>query len=373
MDATRLTSTHRYFLLPDRFSNGDESGYTSNTDSVITTGATPAFRPSEAETADIPSWQRIGNKWCGGTLAGLTTKLGYLKRLGVTAVWIGPIFKQIATDEHSYHGYGVQNFLEVDPRFGTKDEYKTLVRTAHDMGLYIIQDIICNHAGDVFRYEGEAEPNWTWDAASNGARTYPVQGFYDADHSATNILPRGPVNPSKYPEAAIWPMEFQDIDTIFKRQGKINDWERNPEYLDGDFFTLKELDIGSHDPSSFVPTPALRALVECFKYWIAFADLDAFRLDTVKHMGWGPTRYFCNAIHEFAVSIGKDNFYIIGEITGGNQSKFETVTQTGLNAALGITDLQQMLWQLPKGEENPLVYPTIRPILIRANHGSAIF
>jgi hypothetical protein len=70
-------------------------------------------------------------------------------------------------------------------------------------------------------------------------------------------------------------------------------------------------------------------------------------------MGFGPTRYFCNAIHEYAVSIGKENFYIIGEITGNNESKFDTVTETGLNAALGITDLQQMLWQLPKGMEEP--------------------
>lgn len=72
-------------------------------------------------------------------------------------------------------------------------------------------------------------------------------------------------------------------------------------------------------------------------------------------MGFGPTRYFCNAIHEYAVSIGKDNFYIIGEITGNNESKFDTVTEAGLNAALGITDLQQMLWQLPKGMEEPQV------------------
>ena len=352
---SRLTNSTSYFLLPDRFSDSSENEYTSNDGSTTTSGTTPRFQASDAGTADLPSWQENGNRWCGGTIAGLTSKLGYLKRLGITAVWIGPVFKQIATDEHSYHGYGVQNFLEIDPRFGTKEEYKVLTKTAHDMGMYIIQDIICNHTGDVFRYEGDAEPNWTWDATQNQAKTYPAKGFYDADHVAEHLLPFNLVDPSKYPEAAIWPSEFQDGNTIFKRQGKINNWEHDPEYLDGDFFTLKELDIGEHDPDRFVPTPALKALVECFKYWIAFADLDAFRLDTVKHMGWGPTRWFCNAIHEFAVAIGKENFYIIGEITGGNQSKYETVTQTGLNAALGITDLQAMLWQLPKGQENPLV------------------
>jgi glycosidase len=349
-----------YFLLPDRFSNGKENNYKSNTNEEVTTGTTPVFQASDTNSAVAPAadprdWQSHGNVWNGGTLAGLTSKLGYLSRLGVTTIWIGPIFKQIATDENSYHGYGVQDFLRVDPRFGTEEEYRQLVKTAHQMGLYIIQDIICNHAGDVFRYEGDAEPSWTWNSNTNRAKTYPVKGFYDADHTAENLLPFGPVDPSKYPDAAIWPQEFQNGNVVFRRHGKINNWERDPEYLDGDFFTLKEFDIGENSFEKFVPTPALKALVECFKYWIAFADLDAFRLDTVKHMGWGPTRYFCNAIHEYAVSIGKENFMIVGEITGGNESKFDTVTETGLNAALGITDLQEMLWKVPKGEMNPLV------------------
>ena len=308
-----------------------------------------------APAADHEDWQSNGNIGNGGTLVGLTSKLGYLKRLGVTTIWVGPIFKQIATYQHSYHGYGTQNFLSVDPRFGTKEEYRTLVKTAHDMGLYIIQDIICNHAGDVFRYDGNPDPNWTWDAGSNSARVYPVKGFYNVDHAAEDTLPFAPVDPSKYPDAAVWPVEFQDGNAIFTRLGKINDWERDPEYLEGDFFTLKELDIGEHDPDKFVPTPALKALVACYKYWIAYADLDAFRLDTVKHMGYGPTRHFCNQIHEYATSIGKENFMIVGEITGNSETKFNTVMETGLNAALGVTDLQEMLWKVPKGEKDPLV------------------
>ncbi|KIW06535.1 hypothetical protein, variant [Verruconis gallopava] len=276
--------------------------------------------------------------------------------MGITAIWIGPVFKQVKTDLNSYHGYGVQDFLDVDPRFGPREEYKSLVQKAHDMGLYVIQDIICNHSGDVFCYEGDPNPSWKWDDSLQRAVVYPVKGFYDADHRPDTTLPFRKVDASRFPDAAIWPAEFQDGEAIFTREGKINNWDRDPEYLDGDFYNLKDFRLGASSPDQFVATPALKTLVECYKYWIAFADLDAFRLDTVKHMGWGPTRYFCNAIHEYAMSIGKNNFMIVGEITGGNESKYDTVTQTGLNAALGITDLQQALWNLPKGNWSPQAY-----------------
>ncbi|MFO8240991.1 MAG: alpha-amylase family glycosyl hydrolase [Dissulfuribacterales bacterium] len=57
-------------------------------------------------------------KFAGGTLKGLESKIGYLKRLGVTAIWVSPIFKQVAFEE-TCRGYGIQNFLDVDPHFGS--------------------------------------------------------------------------------------------------------------------------------------------------------------------------------------------------------------------------------------------------------------
>ncbi len=94
----------------------------------------------------------------------------------------------------------------------------------------------------------------------------------------------------------------------------------------------------------------------CGIYWIAYADLDGFRVDTVKHMDKGATRYFTSAIHEFAQSIGKENFYLIGEITGGRQRAFTTLEETGLNAALGIDDIPDKLEYLVKGLRNPADY-----------------
>jgi len=68
---------------------------------------------------------------------------------------------------------------------------------------------------------------------------------------------------------------------------------------------------------------ALRHLCEAYKYWIAYADIDGFRIDTVKHMDMGATRYFVSVIREFAQSIGKENFFLLGEITGGRSGSAE--------------------------------------------------
>jgi glycosidase len=74
---------------------------------------------------------------------------------------------------------------------------------------------------------------------------------------------------------------------------------------------------------------ALLDLCEVCKYWTAFADIDGYRIDTVKHMDLGATRIFGSAIHEFAQSIGKDNFLLIAEITGGRIRAFDTLEVTG--------------------------------------------
>jgi glycosidase len=87
------------------------------------------------------TWLDAGARFCGGSLKGIRSKLGYLKRLGATAVWVGPLFKQVAALQ-TYHGYGVQNFLDVDPRFGTREELKEMVAEAHSLGMYVIMDII---------------------------------------------------------------------------------------------------------------------------------------------------------------------------------------------------------------------------------------
>jgi len=74
--------------------------------------------------------------------------------LGVTVLWVSPILKQPVFSKN-YHGYGIQNFLEIDPHFGNKEDLKELVDKAHSRGIYIMLDVIINHAGDVFEYLNE--------------------------------------------------------------------------------------------------------------------------------------------------------------------------------------------------------------------------
>src|SRR5262245_10588475 len=134
-----------YFLLLDRFSDGNEQGgYGDAADRPVQGGSTPLYRPEDSGRVDYDVWFRAGDGWQGGTLKGLKSRLGYLRRLGVTALWVSPIFRQVAF-EPSYHGYGIQNFLDVDPHFGTREEFREFVRSAHEQGIYVILDIIAHH------------------------------------------------------------------------------------------------------------------------------------------------------------------------------------------------------------------------------------
>ncbi|MCY7350864.1 MAG: alpha-amylase [Cytophagaceae bacterium] len=343
-----------YFLLLDRFSDGQEQGYIDNDGNPVPGGTTLAFQSTDAgnavqNEADAQLWREAGTRFVGGTLRGLISKMGYLKRLGVTAIWISPVFKQVAAQE-SYHGYGIQQFLDVEPRFGTRDELVETVKTAHDHGIYVILDIILNHTGDVFAYR-DGQPVY------DRGRTYPVAGYRNRLGQPT--LPFAPVDlavsPGEWPDGAVWPEELQAPET-FTQRGKIQNWDTAPEFCEGDFESLKDVNHGSGPLDDYRPSAALNALCEVFKYWIALTDVDGFRIDTVKHMDLGATRFFSAVIKEFTASLGKENFYLIGEITGGRQRAFETLELTGLDAALGIDDIPDKLEYLVKGFRNPNEY-----------------
>lgn len=344
-----------YFLLLDRFSDDQEHGYKGNDRKHVAGGHTPPYNPAidngnaVANQADAAAWRQAGGGWCGGNLHGLTSKIGYLKRLGVTALWLSPIFKQVAF-QPTYHGYGIQDFLSVDPHFGNISDLRKMVQTAHANGIYVILDIILNHSGNVFTYAVEnGEPPWR-------GGTYPVAGFNDKQGKPSLPFVGHGQNPvSMDRDDAIWPEEFQDP-ANFTQKGRIRSWDYDPEFREGDFFDLKDINHGCGTDSNYKPSPALLNLCEVYKYWIAVADIDGYRIDTVKHMDIGATRFFVSAIKEFAQTIGKENFFLVGEITGGRERAFDTLEETGLDAALGIDDVQLKLEGLVKGETPPEEY-----------------
>ena len=90
-------------------------------------------------------------------MAGIRSKLDYLAGLGVTTLWIGPIFRQ-RVEEDTYHGYSIQDFLDIDPRFGTRRDLVELVEEAHSdkYHMRVVLDIIFNHSGCNWLYDSSA-------------------------------------------------------------------------------------------------------------------------------------------------------------------------------------------------------------------------
>lgn len=325
-----------YFLLIDRFSDGKEKELYNNDKDYEN-----ALRDEKTKK----TWLEYGDKWNGGNLKGLESKLGYLKKMGVTAIWISPVFKQVPFEE-SYHGYGIQNFLEVDPHMGTKKDLKELVKSAHQQGIYVILDVIINHTGNVFRYEETDTPY-------NG-NEYNVKAFHDKEGEPT--IPIDNIEIEKvWPDGGVWPQELMNLNT-FTRKGYIVNWDAYPEYTHGDFYSLKNINSGSGGLNNFQPSDAFKIITECYKYWLAYADVDGFRLDTVKHLEPGAVRYFVTEIHEFANSIGKSNFYVFGEIMGGYEFAIDNLKQTGIDAALGINKIPETLENVAKGYLDPIEF-----------------
>jgi glycosidase len=362
-----------YFLMLDRFSNGNEKGgYADASGRTVESGATPLYRHENEGRVDYDTWFRAGGGWQGGTIKGLTNKLGYLRRLGVTALWVSPPFRQVAF-EPSYHGYGVQNFLDVDPHFGTREDFRDFVRAAHEQGMYVILDVIAHHTGNVFTYDADRYP--TQDASGRyfndprwDGRPYAVAGFNDREGRPT--LPFGIPDEmpavdaarleASWPDGAVWPREFQRGD-LFLRKGRISNWGHYPEYAEGDMADgLKTLDVRVRWAGQYRrPSPAMAWLSLAYCFWIAYADLDGFRIDAAKHMDADALRSFCDWIREFAQSIGKERFLLVGEVPGGQDTAWEVVEQTGLDAALGIDDVPGRLERMITGEADPMDYFSI--------------
>jgi glycosidase len=163
-----------YFFLPDRFSDGNESTRT----------LFDRTRPEIFRSPNKREWMDGGKIFQGGTLKGIKSKLDYLKGLGITTLWVGPIWKQRA-DLQTYHGYGIQNFLGVDPRFGTLQDLRDLVDAAHDRQMYVLLDIIYNHTGDNWFYNDGGSPRS--DLPYRFQPPYPVHGWHSGTGASINI------------------------------------------------------------------------------------------------------------------------------------------------------------------------------------------
>ena len=156
----RLPEEESLFRPADRFENGDSSSDRGGlTGDRLRTGFDPAAK----------------GFYHGGDLKGLTRRLDYIEGLGVTAIWLGPIYKNKPVqgppgrESAGYHGYWITDFTEVDPHFGTREDLKRFVDAAHARGIKVYLDIITNHSADVIKYR-ECPAN---DCAYRGLADFP--------------------------------------------------------------------------------------------------------------------------------------------------------------------------------------------------------
>jgi glycosidase len=254
-----------YFLLVDRFHDDNKR---SPTETQIRHSG--FGQPNELR------------KFCGGTIKGITTHLDYIHNLGCTAVWLSPVFEN---NLQSYHGYAIQNYLDVDKRFGTKDDLEELVDKAHTLDMRVFLDIVLHHSGDNWYYPND-HPYYYFEGME-----FPLGGWRMADR---------PI-----------PIELRDP-KLYNRKGQIRNYERYPETCHGDFMALKSF-------KSDGSTEALRVqnmLIKIHCYWMREVDIDGFRIDGVKHLGELALSRFCSHIREYAYTLGKRNFFLFGELVG---------------------------------------------------------
>lgn len=227
-----------YFLVADRFDDGDPG----NNDQ----GA-GEFDPSSPD------------KYNGGDLQGVIRRLDYIRNLGASAVWITPPVANQWWDPSrrstGYHGYWAENFLAVDRHLGELADYRQLSRQLHARGMYLVQDIVLNHTGNFFAYQGD------WNPAD------PAHNF------SLVAAPNQPKAPSQ------WPFNMNDARDAGQRQAAIYHW--TPDVAD---YTNRrqELDFqmsGLDDLNTENPV-VRRALRRSYAHWIRAAGVDAFRLDT---------------------------------------------------------------------------------------------
>lgn len=218
-----------YFLIVDRFNDGDRSN---------NEGPNP-------ELYD-PTRQKWGRYW-GGDLQGIIDKIDYLKGMGVTALWVSPLFEQVEDlqfESAAMHGYWTKDFKRINSRFLAKDEpnsllqctaFNRLITELHNRGMKLILDIVCNHSSpDVNGQKGKLYDDGTL-----------IADFYhDNNH---------------------W----------YYHNPEITDWENEYQLLYYEMAGLATFNESNIEYRNYIKS--------AIKLWLD-RGVDALRVDTVKHM-----------------------------------------------------------------------------------------
>ncbi|RZJ71582.1 MAG: alpha-amlyase [Flavobacterium sp.] len=277
-----------YFLLVDRFNNGNKSNDV-NFERNQPTGKLRGFE--------------------GGDIKGITQKIeeGYFDKLGINAIWLTPIVEQIhgGVDEgqgltYGFHGYWTKDWTKIDPNFGTSKDLAELVEVAHSHGIRILLDAVINHTGPVT----DKDPVWP----SDWVRTGPQCDYKSFDSTTACTLVANlpdvltesdqdvelpPALVAKWKSEGRYEQEMKELDDFFKKTG----YPRAPR-----FYIIKWL------------TDYVREF-----------GIDGYRADTVKHTDekvWGEFKSQCNiAFAEWKQKnpekvLDDNDFFTVGEVYG---------------------------------------------------------
>lgn len=238
----------------------------------------------------------------GGDLQGIAQHLDYIDELGITALWINPVLEN-NQDYESYHGYAVTNSYKIDPRFGTNEQYKALVQQCHDRNIKVIWDVVYNHWGSRHHlFENLPDSNWVhW-----------FNPFTRTSYRAEVLMD---------PYAS----------------------ESDKKQMTDAWFDKHMPDLNQQDPH------LAKYLIQNSIWWIEYAALDAFRIDTYAY----PDQQFMKNLNE-AIRAQYPNFVLFGEtwVQGSPiQSWFteNTLVKKDYSSSLqGVTDFQ-LFYAIQKG------------------------
>jgi len=267
-----------YFLMTDRFENGDPA----NDDQ----------HAGEFDPAD-------GAKYNGGDLRGVERRLDYIRGLGATAIWMTPpvanLWWNTVANYGGYHGYWAENFMAVDAHLGNLADYQRLSKAIHGAGMYLVQDIVLNHTGSYFDYDGP------WRAED------PLANFKLVPDSLGHAAP------------SQWPFSLNDVRNPEHRAAGIYHW--TPAITDyNDQVQVDSYQMAGLDDLASENPLVRQALRKSYGYWLREAGVDAFRIDTAFYVPNAAFEDFLYSddkeypgIFKVAQATGRKDFHVFGE------------------------------------------------------------
>ncbi|ASK67178.1 alpha-1,6-glucosidase [Brachybacterium avium] len=309
-----------YFVLTDRFANGDPS---NDTGGIEGDRLENGFDPTDK------------GFYQGGDIAGLHEKLDYIEGLGMTSIWLTPSFTNNPVQGEGegasagYHGYWVTDFTTIDPHLGTNEELKALIEDAHSRGIKVYFDIITNHTADLIDYE-EGQYDYVDQTTSpyldaDGSPVDVTALAQSADFPAmdpASSFPYTPVRPAEQPRMV--PEALNDV-TMYHNRGN-STWEGESVTF-GDFDGLD--DLMTEDPR------VLATMEDIYTTWMDFG-IDGFRIDTAKHVDFPFWQSFTDTLveHQGATPAG-EQFFTFGEVYDADAQKLSPyVRETEMDSVL---------------------------------------